>query len=358
MSDLSQYRKIAVLHANGVSDFMFALPALDALRHALPHADIVLLGKSWHEQFWRGRKQPLDRVVIIPPYMGVGENNPNKEDAHKIEQFFTAMGEEEFDMAIQLHDGGLNSNPFIKRLAAKLTIGMKAPEAVPLDRWIPYVQVQNEIMRYIEVLALVDIQPKHLDPRITLTHADRREFGPFIGDISGPLIVIHPGAKDPRCRWPAEKFAKVADGLAADGASIALNGVTQEREIVAAVLSHMHTPAINLCGRLSLGGLAGLMSQAAVVVSNNSGPLHLATAVGTATVGIFCCASLVNSAPINRTRHRPVVGWRLNCPRCGRNTQTDACSHNDSLVADISVDEVLRSARELLAQSATPWGLH
>lgn len=358
MTELSHYRKIAVLNANGISDFVFSLPALNALRSAIPHADIVLLAKAWHEQFLRGRKQPIDRVVVVPPYVGVGEINPGKEDPNQIKQFFAAMGEEEFDVAIQLHDGGLHSNPFVKRLAANLTVGTKSPDAVPLDRWVPYVGIQSQIMRAFEVLALLNVQPKQLEPRIMLTHADRREIGPFISDISGPLIVMHPGARDPRQRWPAEKFAQVADGLAADGASVALNGVAEERDIIAAVLSHMHAPAINLCGRLSLGGLAGLMSQAAVVVSNDSGPLHLATAVGASTVGIFWCGNLINNMPINRTRHRPAVGWRLNCPRCGRNTQTENCNHQESLVADVSVEEVLHSARDLLAQSATPWGLH
>lgn len=358
MPDLSNYRKIAVLRANGVGDFIFSLPALDALRNALPHAEIVLLGKTWHQTFLRERKQPIDRVVVVPPFHGVGEENPNNEDPKQLEQFFSIMGEEEFDVAIQLHGGGLHSNPFVKRLAAKLTIGMKTPDAVPLDRWIPYIYFQNEILRYFEVMSLLGIQPKHLEPRLALTYADRREVGPFISDIKGPLVVIHPGAGDPRRRWPPEKFAHIADALAADGASIALNGVAEEGDIVSAVISHMQSPVINLCGRLTLGGLAGLISQAAVVISNDSGPLHLATAVGTATVGIFWCGNLINGGPVTRTRHRPALSWLLNCPRCGRNTLSDNCDHPESFVADVSTEEVLNSARELLTQAVSPWGSH
>src|SRR5258708_31084265 len=65
-------RKIAVLRANALGDFILTLPALEALRAAYPHAEIVLLAKKWHAAFLANRPGPVDRVVVVPPYGGVG----------------------------------------------------------------------------------------------------------------------------------------------------------------------------------------------------------------------------------------------------------------------------------------------
>ena len=59
--------KIAVLRCNALGDFIFTLPALDALRAAYPHAEIVLLGKPWHAEWLATRPSPIDRVVAVPP---------------------------------------------------------------------------------------------------------------------------------------------------------------------------------------------------------------------------------------------------------------------------------------------------
>ena len=61
-------RRIAVLRANAIGDFIFTLPALEALRAAYPQAEIVLLAKKWHAAFLRGRPGPVDRVVAVPPF--------------------------------------------------------------------------------------------------------------------------------------------------------------------------------------------------------------------------------------------------------------------------------------------------
>src|SRR5215472_7363490 len=86
-------RKIAVLRANGLGDFIFALPALEALRAAYPEAEIVLLAKAWHATFLEDRPGPFNRVIVIPPHRGVGvdPNDPDiAEDPVEQEHFFAA----------------------------------------------------------------------------------------------------------------------------------------------------------------------------------------------------------------------------------------------------------------------------
>jgi ADP-heptose:LPS heptosyltransferase len=340
-------RKIAVLRANALGDFIFALPALVALRSAYPNAEIVLLARDWHQQFLAQRPSPIDRVAVIPKG-GIGNEFEVKQDPAELDAFFKAMQQECFDLAIQLHGGGRNSNPFVQQLGAKLTIGLRTPDAAALDRAVPYFYYQSEILRYLEVVALVGAAPVSLEPSVSVTDRDRAESWSIVPETDKPLVVLHPGASDSRRRWEPEKLAAVGEVLATKGAAIVITGTEPEQDLAGAVLAQMNTEARNTCGQLSLHGLTGLLSRASVVVSNDSGPLHSAEAVGTATVGLYWCGNLITAAPATRTLHRPAISWQLNCPVCGLDCTCHACDHSASFISNISVQEVIDSALELL----------
>ncbi len=343
-------RKIAVLRVNALGDFIFILPAMNALRATYPDAEIVLLGKQWHQTFLKNRPGPIDRVIVVPPYEGVGEEPGTiTADTAVCERFFSAMARECFDIAFQLH-GGRYSNPFLLRLGAKLTVGLKTPDAVPLNRWMPYIYFQNEIVRYKEVVSLVGASADTLEPRLAVTHQDRAEAEHVVPITDRPLIVLHPGASELQRCWPVEKFAAVGDSLTQAGAQIAVTGTQGETHLVEGVINAMHANAINLCGRLSLSGFAGLLSRCSVVISNDSGPLHLAAAVGAATVGIYWCFNLINAGLFTRIHHRPCISWQTICPVCGIDQSRIrlSCEHRNSAVASVTTEEVIESALSLL----------
>jgi ADP-heptose:LPS heptosyltransferase len=341
-----------VLRANAIGDFIFTLPALDALRAAYPDAEIVLLARRWHAEFLRDRPGPVDRVVVVPRSRGANGGETEADDADELERFFAAMRAEQFDLAVQLHGGGRHSNPFVRRLGARVTVGLRAPDAPPLDRWLPYIYFQHEYVRYLEVAALAGAKPVALEPRVRVTDRDRAEAASRVPESSRPLAVLHPGAGDPRRRWPPERFAAVADALADAGARVGVIGTASERPIVEAVLNAMRSDGLNLCDRLSLGGLAGLLSRAAVVVSDDSGPLHLAFAVGARAVGIYWCFNLFTSSPLTRARHHPFTSWQLHCPECGQSCTDGRCEHTSTLVGTIPVEGVRDAALGYLAEWA------
>jgi ADP-heptose:LPS heptosyltransferase len=179
------------------------------------------------------------------------------------------------------------------------------------------------------------------------------------GDPSGTgRVVLHPGATDARRRWPTARFAEVGDALAAAGAEVLVTGTEPERDLVDGVVSAMRRPARALVGELSMGGLAGLFAGCAVVVSNDTGPLHLAAAVGAPTVGVYWVGNVINCAPAVRHRHRPMVSWTIHCPECGVDCTRDLyparggpqpCDHQPSFVADVPAVEVRDAALELLS---------
>jgi ADP-heptose:LPS heptosyltransferase len=335
-----------VLRNAALGDLMFALPALSALRGAYPDAEIVLLGDPWHEDFLLSRPGPVDRVIRVPG----GLDAVHRGDFGMQEEFFDHMRNERFDVAIQLFGGGRHSNLFVKRLGAGLTVGAKSPEAAALDRWIPYIYYQSETFRCLEICSLLGMEWAHPEGRLAVTDSDLQEAEGKVA-VSGPLAAIHPGAGSPQRRWAPKRFSAVADGLVRAGATVVVTGTSGERNLTREVLGGMQERAIELTGQLSLGGLAGLLSRCAVVVSNDSGPLYLAAAVGASTVGIYWCGNLLNGVPPSRTRHRPAISWRLHCPVCHLNCMEGDCEHEASFVDKVTVKEVLGHALDLLNQS-------
>ncbi|WP_344979164.1 glycosyltransferase family 9 protein [Compostibacter hankyongensis] len=352
-------KKIAVLRANALGDFVFVLPALQALRETFPEAEIVYLGREMHRILLEDRPGPVDRVEVIPSYPGVGKPEDYFQDIEEIaeaELFFARMQAERFDIALQLHGGGQYSNPFVLRLGAELTIGLKSSAAPPLDVSVPYVTRFNEILRYLEVVSMLGAQTVHVAPEIVVTERDLEAASRAVTDPDGrPFAVLHPGASDPKRRWPPENFAQVADFLIGEGWQVYINGIAEEAGMAADIVSAMyHREWVeDLSGRLPLPALIGLLSQASLVISNDSGPLHLAHALQAPAIGIYWIGNLVTSMPATSRFHRPVISWTTSCPLCGKEgamleSEDSNCRHNTSFMRSISVGEVKGAIGKLL----------
>jgi ADP-heptose:LPS heptosyltransferase len=343
--------RIAVLRATALGDLLFALPALESLRAAYPDAEIVLLARGWHARFLEGRPAPVDRVVALPE--GIPPDGASGLPVAERSRVLRGLREEGWDVAIQLHGGGRHSNPVVRALGARVCAGSQAPDAPPLDRSIPYVYYQPEVFRNLEVVGLLGARPVTWVPRLEVTDPDRqalREVAPALVDRE-PLVVLHPGASDPRRRWPVSAFALVGDRLSAAGATVAITGTRDEAELVDGLAARMRAPSVTLAGALGLPALVALLERAALIVSNDTGPLHLARAVGSRSVGIYWCGNVINAGPPERARHRVAISWRLTCPDCGLDCTRAACPHRSSFVADVEPDEVAREALDLLGGS-------
>ena len=171
-----------------------------------------------------------------------------------------------------------------------------------------------------------------------------------------PLVVLNPNAGDlaPERRWPATRFAALAARLIReDGARVVLTGTSAERAISAEVLRAAGPlptgRLLDLSGELSIGGLQALFQRAALVVSNDSGPMHLAAAHGAPTLGLFGPETPVMYAPLGR--HTRVHYAPPLCSPCinVHDAKVLSCIHGQpECLMRIEVEQVLSSARSLL----------
>ncbi|WP_197680638.1 glycosyltransferase family 9 protein [Microlunatus sagamiharensis] len=344
-------RRIAVLRANGIGDYVVSEPALSALREAYPDAEITLLGAAHHAALLADRPSPVDRVVRLPLVSGVRvksdvpDATPEELEAWCAEQ--RAYG---YDLAVQLHGGGGNSNPLLLRLGARVSVGATAPGAPRTDRWVPYTSFQHDTVRWLEVVAAAGAWGTRLEPRLAVTAADVEASASVVPRDDHPLVVVHPGATDARRCYPEDRLGRVARALADDDARVVVVGGPGDAERVARVAEGFDGEVETVVGGLTLGGLVGLLARADLMIGNDSGPRHLAGAVGTPTVGVFTYANLADVAPLTRTWHRVLVSWHGGCEVCGMRVLDGWCGHHASATHDVPESDVLDATRELWAQ--------
>ena len=345
-------REIAVLRGGGLGDLMFAMPAIDALAAAYPDARVTLLGTPAAAELLVGRTGSVHAFEELPVSPGVRDSGV---DAPSLEDFDHRL-RGRFDLAVQLHGGGRNSNPFLLRLGARHTVGTATEDAEVLERWVRYVYYQHEVLRGLEVVALAGAEPVTLDPRLTVSEDERQAVRSRLG-VARRLVAMHPGATDPRRRWSPDRFAAVAAARIDVGDDVVLVGDHSDRAaadaIVAAVGTDRASRLHDLVGTLPLRELPGVLAAADVMVGDDSGPRHLAVAVGTRTVGVFWFGNVINAGPLDRGRHRVLMAFVTRCPVCGVDvTQVgwtaDRCEHDPSYVDEVAPEQVLTEVEDLL----------
>jgi ADP-heptose:LPS heptosyltransferase len=251
------------------------------------------------------------------------------------------------------------------------SVGCRTNDAAPLTRSMPFRYYQHETMRALEVAGLAGAPPVTLAPRLAVTRNDLTAADGALAGLPRPLLAVHPGASDSRRRWPSARFAEViaaaisgigGAGTAISGAPVAgaaVIGTADEADLVAEIVeaTRARLPTArrdavqSLAGRLCLGELAGVLASSQVLLANDSGPRHLAEAVGTATVAIYWMGNVINAGPIERSRHRVHIAWTCACPVCGMNATDETaqrCEHDVSFVAGVPTGSVLADVTELL----------
>lgn len=316
-------RRIALVRALQLGDLLVAVPALRAIRAGYPTAEITFIGLPWAATFAARYPAYVDRFVAFPGWPGIDEA---EHEAERAAQFVAQQRAYGYDLVVQLHGSGRTSNSFCLALGGRITAGyfdpaIGRPEGMALAA--PYPDDGLEVLRVLGVAALLGCPtdgPHAAALEFPLTREDLAEADALLARLesASAWIGIHPGARAPSRRWPAGRFARLADRLVERlGAQIVLTGGPGEEETARAVADGMCAGRpLNLAGQTTLGGLAAVLARLDLFVGNDTGPAHLAEAVGTPTVRLFGPADPRRWGPLDRTRHR-IVRRAVACSPCG-----------------------------------------
>jgi ADP-heptose:LPS heptosyltransferase len=329
-----------------------AVPALRALRAAHPAAHISLIGLPWAGGFVERYAHYVDELLVLPGVPGMPEQPAGQGD---LDAFLRTVRARRFDLAIQLHGSGTLTNGLLRQFGAARMAGFYAPGHPCPDpaRFLPWQDGEHEVLRALRLMRLLGCPPRGEALEFPLTDADHDDLQRSSDSLPPPgsYVCIHPGARMPSRRWPAERFAAVADRLAQQGWRIVLTGAADEAELVMAVEQAMHAPALNLAGKTSLGALAALVSQAALVVCNDTGMSHVSAALATPSVVVCSGADPGRWAPLDHARHR-VLFHPIYCRPCMHRQ----CPIGHPCALKIGVDAVADAAAAMLERGMAEEG--
>lgn len=305
-------RRIAVLRALFLGDLLLATPALRALRQRFPSAEITLIGLPWTAALLPHIAPCVDRLVVLAGYPGLPEVpvDPAHTQTWLAEQ--RAYG---YDLALQMHGDGTITNGLVAALGARRTLGLARPGDTRLTHHLPYRDAQHEARRWLELVAELGASSDDSELLFRLRPADRQLAQAWLARLPegrGPLIAIHPGAKDPARRWPPERFAAVANALIEHvDARVVLTGSAHERDLTAAIQCRLQRPALDLAGQTELGVFGAVLARVDLLLTNDTGASHLAAALHVPSVVLFGPTRPLHFAPLDRRRHRVVDAWAL-----------------------------------------------
>jgi heptosyltransferase II len=335
------YRKILVRATNWVGDAVMSLPALRALHDKFPSAEISILAKPWVADLY-GREPFCHRVISYTP-----TNLAQKWRAAR------ALRSEKFDCAILLQNAfEAAAVAFAARIPERIGYARDGRSAL-LTRAIPVPKPgeipPHERFYYLELLhraGILDTLPDNefirLDgaPAARIAGLDRfRALG-----LGESIVGVSPGAAYGTAKqWLPERFAAAASRVANDlGAKIAIFGSQSERELCDSVAQACTAPATNFAGETSLAEFIDMAAACRVYLTNDSGAMHIASALGVPTVTIFGATDETGTGPTGPLAR--IVREPVECSPCLKRE----CPIDHRCMTRVEADRVAQVALDLL----------
>jgi heptosyltransferase II len=326
-------RNILVVRYSALGDVVLATSILEPLRARFPKARIEWVTDALYAPLLEG----LPEVAQVHR---LGRDGPNAALG------LAARLRGRFDVAIDLQNKVRSA--LVARSAAPLRAAFRRRSAaravLSLFGSDPPLVRAHQTRLYAEALAPLGTFQSgpvkvNLSPQALALAADA------LRGVEPPAVAIAPGARWATKRWPAERFAAVAEGLAADGFRIVLCGGPSDRDAFAAFRAATRTPIAADLSFLPLDALAAAIARLQLLVACDSGPVHLAGAVGTPVLALFGPTSTARWGPPAPGR---ALSLGLACAPCS-NHGGDYCPEgHHRCLGDLASDAVLSAAREML----------
>ena len=360
ISNLHPPSSILLIRPDHLGDLLFTTPALRVLRAAFPQARITCLVGPWAEAVVNDN--PCIDEVMLCPFPGFTRQPKRSviEPYVILGRYARLLRKTEFDLAVVLRFdhwwGALLA--YLARIPRR--VGYDIAEVKPfLTDAVPYVPGRHEVEQNLALVEAVGGQREHaITPsahplEFPLSTQDQEFAARYlveqeVGD-DDPLVCIHPGAGARVKLWRNEGWAQVADNLVEKyGVKVILTGSASEAPLVLAIAERMACQPIVAAGQTTLGQLAALMARCRLVLGVDSGPLHLAVAVGTPTVHLYGPVDSHTFGPWGDPARHVVLTSDTDCIPCNCLDYRADELENHRCVWDISEAQVSEAAGQLL----------
>lgn len=347
-------RNILCVRLDYLGDVLMCTPAMRALREAVPGRRLTLLSSP-------GGAALLPHVPELDaalPFEAPWMKSSRQQDAAALQDMAGMLRACRFDAAVIFTTYSQSPLPsamlcHLAGIPLRLACCRENPYQM-LSDWVPETEPRqpprHEVRRQLDLVATVGCATAQEGLSFAVPPADldwaRQRLARLGIGPRQPWLLMHPGASAASRRYPPELWASAMRLLAADGLPVVLTGSGNEGLLVDQIRADAGVPAHSLAGEATLGQLGALISLATVMVSNNTGPAHIAAALGTPLVDLY---ALTN--PQHTPWHSPcrVLFHDVPCRDCYKSVCP--MGHHDCL-RKIAPAQVADAVRSLLAESA------
>jgi heptosyltransferase II len=345
-------KRVVVRGTNWVGDAVITIPALRELRRVLPHAHITLATRPWAEGLFSDADF-LDDILIY--------DRPKHSPGAFLRQVREWRGRS-FDLAL-LFQNAFEAALIARAASIPFRIGYATDARGPLLTHPltlpPWRGSRHEVFYYLNIISGLErilygaSTVEDREPRFMLNVNEQRRIEArqrlqeqgALG--AGPLVALCPGSTNSRAkRWPAESYARLADRLREEaGANIILIGARDEVEVSNEVARLMHHRPVVLTGRTDLSELTATLSLVNLLVTNDTGPAHIAAALERPVLVIFGPTDPRTTSPFSQTAE--LIRRPPDCAPC----MLRDCPIDHRCMTSISAEEVFERAAEMMKKA-------
>ncbi len=337
MNSSSQFKNILLIKPGAIGDLIQLTPTVRALKKKYPHASLSLLvGSRATAELFRYNDNIDDTLVF--------EKKGEHKSWRRLLELWRALRRKNFDLVVNFQRSNLKT-------------WLLASAALPCSVLVYHKargRTVSAVLNYLETVSPLGISTTASDQNLEVTPGpEDRVFANGIdaslGSAGAPLIALHPGASHAVNRWPPDHFAALADRLASElSARIVIVGGDEDVALARAIEAKIKSARpLVLAGKATLLQLGAVLERCELLVGGDTGPLHLATAVGTRVVALFGAADPARTGPVGNG-HRVLRAEDLSCVPC----RSRSCENPRSLACmnAITVAQVFDAVQDMLRE--------
>ena len=293
-AEKNYFSRILVVRTDRIGDVVLTTPVLKALRENYPASHIAMMVNPQTKELLEGNPY-LNEVIVY---------DKDKKDKGMLGfwRFVLELKRKRFDLAIVLHTKNrLNLITYLADIKRRAGYKNNKFGFLLTDKLIDIrpLGLKHEVDYCLDILRKLGLKISDKIPYLAVKNEDMDSVGNILEALGvnrdTRIAAIHPGSSCISKRWPRERFVVLANRLVEDyGLKVILIASGEENEAIAdEIARQIRYPVLNLSGKLSLGQVSALLKRCVIFISNDSGPVHIASAVGTPVVSIFGVTRLV-----------------------------------------------------------------